>query len=293
MKSVSIFLVLTLSKVSLGMEFTALEIDNHPCKPENLKLTNRYICNSTGSVICQSGWKEPSDPEKRDELNPCPRPICGTDTETCVNGICTAPDHCACEIGWEGTLCDICVPLPGCLHGNCTDALECNCGTGWTGGYCDVPSCPDCENGHCDAPNQCICYNGWTGANCDDCVVLPGCVEGTCTKSDNVTKEPNTCHCKAGYGGHLCDVPTCTPECHEDNGHCVEGKSDKFPHVHFCLCNTGWKGDTCSDCCPYWNCPEKDLSVACKLPNECRCSDATKKNDTTGLCGQAMLIRTP
>ena len=120
-----------------------------------LQLTNRYICNSTGSVICQSGWKEPEDHEERDELNPCPEPICGTDTETCENGICTAPDHCACEIGWEGALCNACVRLPGCLNGNCTEALECNCHEGWTGGYCDMPACADCVNGHCDAPNEC------------------------------------------------------------------------------------------------------------------------------------------
>ena len=102
------------------------------------QLTNRYICNSTGAVICQSGWKEPADIEERDELNPCPIPICGTANETCDNGICTAPDHCACEIGWEGALCNICVPLPGCIHGTCEEALECTCATGWTGGYCDI-----------------------------------------------------------------------------------------------------------------------------------------------------------
>ena len=54
------------------------------------------------------------------------------------NGICTAPDHCACEIGWEGALCNVCVRLPGCLNGDCTEALECNCHEGWTGGYCDM-----------------------------------------------------------------------------------------------------------------------------------------------------------
>ena len=58
--------------------------------------------------------------------------------ETCENGICTAPDHCACEIGWEGALCNVCVRLPGCLNGDCTEALECNCHEGWTGGYCDM-----------------------------------------------------------------------------------------------------------------------------------------------------------
>ena len=38
MKATLIFLFMTLSEFCLGMEFTALEIDNHPCKPENLKV---------------------------------------------------------------------------------------------------------------------------------------------------------------------------------------------------------------------------------------------------------------
>jgi hypothetical protein len=25
---------------------------------------------------------------------------------SCVHGTCSAPDVCACDIGWEGTLCD-------------------------------------------------------------------------------------------------------------------------------------------------------------------------------------------
>ena len=36
--SPSIFALLTVVSVSSGMGFTALDIDNHPCKPENLKV---------------------------------------------------------------------------------------------------------------------------------------------------------------------------------------------------------------------------------------------------------------
>ena len=39
--STSIFALLTVISVSSGMGFTALDIDNHPCKPENLKV---YLC---------------------------------------------------------------------------------------------------------------------------------------------------------------------------------------------------------------------------------------------------------
>ena len=79
-----------------------------------------------------------------------------------------------------------------------------------------------------------------------------------------------------------------SPACNDEHGHCVEGKTENF-----CLCNTGWQGDSCDDCCPYWNCPETNGTIACLLPNECRCSDTTKASDTTGLCDLPTLIKTP
>ena len=84
------------------------------------------------------GWKEPDDLEKRDKLNPCSKPVCNHNGKGCVNGECKAPDFCACEVGWEGPNCDICVPMPGCQNGNCTNGLECNCEDGWHGGYCNI-----------------------------------------------------------------------------------------------------------------------------------------------------------
>ena len=133
--------------------FTPLEIDNHPCTPENLKVrktvrckylnklfvfqrTTRYICDNSGRVICQSGWKEAKNP---DPLQPCSEPICNHNGAGCKYGECRSPDYCACEVGWEGVSCDICIPLPGCENGNCTDtALECNCFEGWSGAYCEI-----------------------------------------------------------------------------------------------------------------------------------------------------------
>lgn len=100
--------------------------------------TNRYVCSAKGEIFCQTGWREPEDPNLIDELNPCPVPICDRHGETCLNGECRAPNYCACDIGWEGELCDICICLPGCVHGNCTEALECNCFDGWEGGFCEI-----------------------------------------------------------------------------------------------------------------------------------------------------------
>lgn len=99
-----------------------------------LQATNRYICASNGTIICQNGWK-PCDDTEKEKLEPCSIPICDPE---CQHGECRAPNFCACEIGWEGTHCDTCVPLPGCDNGNCTNALECNCYDGWDGAYCDI-----------------------------------------------------------------------------------------------------------------------------------------------------------
>ena len=55
-----------------------------------------------------------------------------------MNGICKAPDFCACEIGWEGANCETCLTLPGCQQGTCTNVFECNCEENWSGAYCDI-----------------------------------------------------------------------------------------------------------------------------------------------------------
>merc|ERR1739848_108472 len=194
--------------------FTPLDTDNHPCKAENLKLTNRYICNSAGEVFCQTGWEEPSDPSKIDPLSPCPVPICDVHGETCNYGVCEAPDYCACEIGWEGAICDVCIPLPGCQNGNCTEAMECNCRDGWTGGFCEIPFCSDCQNGECAGPEECVCFSG---------------------------------------------------------------------------CETGWQGDSCDRCVPYWECPQPDNGIpACINPNDCICT-TSGLSDPKGLCGHSEL----
>merc|ERR1712117_839289 len=198
--------------------FTPLKNDDHPCVAENLKETHRYICNDNADVICLDGYREPEDEDERDLKNPCPVPICEYLHEgrikTCVNGECVRPDVCACEVGWEGHLCDDCVPLPGCEHGSCANAFECNCdmdknGTRpmWEGAFCDKPACPpescDPKHGRCYEPHTCTCDDGWTGDNCMECKKLKGCSEhGKCAKIPNsddlkphTCEEPNQCIC--------------------------------------------------------------------------------------------------
>ena len=56
------------------------------------------------------------------------------------------------------------------------------------------------------------------------------------------------------------------------HGTCVADKDGpKKGQNNFCICETGWKNDTCSQCVPYWNCPNQS-NDACVEPNECICS---------------------
>jgi len=44
---------------------------------------------------------------------------------------------CRCRLGWQGALCDKCIPYPGCYHGGCNDRWQCNCHVGWGGLFCN------------------------------------------------------------------------------------------------------------------------------------------------------------
>lgn len=44
---------------------------------------------------------------------------------------------CRCNYGWQGPLCDQCVPYPGCVHGTCGEPWQCTCEKNWGGLLCD------------------------------------------------------------------------------------------------------------------------------------------------------------
>jgi len=248
---------------------TPLEIDNAPCKAENIKGQVRYTCDLKGNITCQHGWTKDND---TDPLIPCATPVCSSG---CVHGLCEGPDLCACDVGWEGVDCNTCIDLPGCVHGNCSGqglACVCNDKTAWQGGFCDIPICNNCVNGKCVAPGQCKCHPGWSGSNCDQCVALAGCNPngGSCVDPKNATRQvPNGCICKDDFTGHLCDEPDCssTP-CISGHGECIFGFSNQTNPI--CKCNNGWEGADCGTCRKYPKCP---LAGTCSKPNECTCSD--------------------
>lgn len=215
-------------------KLTALEIDNHPCKPEVIKAQHTYACTTNGTVVCRSGYEDPE--------TLCKTPICQPDCGS--HGTCVAPNTCACKIGWEGNHCDRCLPLPGCVHGTCTEAFECNCDSGYEGGLCKRPVCdPKCgTHGTCTDVDTCTCHPGWTGSTCETCVKRKGCKHGVCNQG-------NDCVCDPKWTGSLCDRPVC-PGCSKEHGQCIE--------PGLCKCDLGWKNENCTECLKASGCPEKN-----------------------------------
>ncbi len=49
---------------------------------------------------------------------------------------------CRCNYGWQGPLCDECLPYPGCVHGTCSEPWQCTCEKNWGGLLCDKGQMP-------------------------------------------------------------------------------------------------------------------------------------------------------
>lgn len=43
----------------------------------------------------------------------------------------------SCRPGWQGRLCNECIPHNGCRHGTCSIPWQCTCDEGWGGLFCD------------------------------------------------------------------------------------------------------------------------------------------------------------
>ena len=110
---------------------------------------------------------------------------------------------------------------------------------------------------------------GRQGPGCRDCIPLPGCQHGACTKSF-------TCQCEAGWGGMFCNQPECEDSCAARRGVCVAPGQ--------CECQPGYRGEECGECAPPPGCSHG----TCSEPLECACEEGWRGE----LCDQAVCAET-
>ncbi|XP_067847125.1 protein delta homolog 1 [Heptranchias perlo] len=187
-----------------------------------------------------------------------------------LNGYCETTGECRCQFGWQGELCDKCIPFPGCLHGICIKPWECVCDEGWTGSRCDTashscsPEHPCANNSTCieseDGGYVCICGQEFIGSHCQlrkgPCYTNgPPCQNGGSCFDDNGFGVKAHCRCLPGFTGDFCEISinNCNPNPCANNGTCADLVSS-----FSCFCLSGYTGKSC------------DYSVASCVSHPCQ-----------------------
>uniref|UniRef100_A0A0K0G2R9 Delta-like protein n=1 Tax=Strongyloides venezuelensis TaxID=75913 RepID=A0A0K0G2R9_STRVS len=124
-------------------------------------------------------------------------------------------------------------------HFTCTDEGYIECLPGWSGKKCDRPIClKGCGgNGKCIGPDKCLCPNSQIQETCQECITLPGCQNGYCSKN-------NECTCEEGWGGKLCNIklsPCQIKNICRNGGICKLEKDG----TSSCECQKGYFGKYC------------------------------------------------
>ncbi|KAI1237599.1 hypothetical protein IHE44_0013681 [Lamprotornis superbus] len=216
------------------------------------------------------------------------------------NGFCEFPSECRCQPGWQGALCNECVPFPGCLHGSCAKPWQCICEEGWVGSLCDIDihpcsAKPCTNNSTCietgDGGYICLCAQGFTGKNCHlkkgPCIINGSpCQNGGTCIDDNGFAPHASCLCPSGFAGNFCEIDRddCESNPCENGGTCTDvgvGFSCSCPHgytgklcssrVTLCASGPCENGGTCSEhpqggfeCI----CKPEFVGVTCKHPSK-------------------------
>ncbi|KAM6201004.1 protein delta homolog 1 isoform 1-T1 [Rhynchocyon petersi] len=174
-----------------------------------------------------------------------------------VHGSCEDENVCRCQPGWQGPLCDHCVPFPGCVNGTCVEPWQCVCEEGWEGHLCDIgirpcnsnpcknnATCEDLETGG----YKCSCARGFEGTHCEKkagpCLINGSpCQHGGTCVDDEGRASHASCLCPPGFSGIFCEIVanSCTPNPCENNGVCTDIGGD-----FRCRCPPGFMDKTCS-----------------------------------------------
>jgi len=209
-------------------------------------------------------------------------PVCSCDSAY------TGSDCAACATGHHRVNDGSCVDDESCAssnpcgaHGSCDDTdgiITCACAAGYQGQYCT-----SCAAGHhTDGSGNCVLDQQCLATSCSyhgACAVAQGAVQ---------------CTCETGYSGSFC--AQCESQYHRDAtgacsadqfcpqvDPCSHGTCDDSSHMIVCLCATGYRGDTCSQCAAGFH---DAGGGTCAFDQQClgtSCSNHGTCNDTGGV----------
>lgn len=153
------------------------------------------------------------------------------------NGVWTN-GRCKCIKGYRGYECQIKCDEDRCKGKICGDdgcGGTCEPGCEFEGGICgeNGTKCVKCTDSSCgpnekcdDETKKCVCKDTWTGDDCKTSKCKGGCINGTCTESD---EKPGTykCVCDEGFTGYFCNVKCAdnknNDKCEKDSDCCGDG----------------------------------------------------------------------